>query len=122
MDLDDFIQENLSRLRSEAETGLNNGAIKCLIGRRQQVKRMIDEKKIIKKKYFHEIAAKLGLRQIVDKNFDILEAQFFNEKGELIKEKFMQKLYEDEVMLAKGTSKSEPSVRFHLSKPKRILY
>jgi hypothetical protein len=112
----------LNRLRSEVETGLNNGAIMCLIGRRQQVKRMIDEKKIIKKKYFQEIAAKLGLRQIVDKNFDILEAKFFNEKGELMKEKFMQKLYEDEVMLAKGNSKSEPSVRFYLSQPKRILY
>lgn len=105
IDINNFTNQNFVTIRKELEKNAVDNTMKFFQGKKQQFARMLDEKKVIKERHFEQIAIKQGLRQIIDKDFNMIKEKYFNEYGELKKEDFFIKLFDEDIKKSNNPKK-----------------
>ena len=109
--IDEFVSDNYKNLTEHLKIDRGNIAMLSLKGMKQQVKRILKEKKYFSIADFREMTDKLGLRSTMDLNWETLKNQYFNNENKILeKEKFLSKLLEleeKEKLFSFGTNKKE---------------
>lgn len=94
-DVDEYIKENHTSLIEHLKENKDTVAMLSLKGKKQQVRRILNDKKRISMADFREMTDKLGLRSTMELHWENIKKNYFNtENKELDKEKFFVKLLE----------------------------